>query len=148
ELHYQPQMDINGSLVGAEALVRWRRSDGVMVPPGEFIPVAEESGLIKPIGDWVLRNACVQARRWTASGLAPLLISVNLSTRQFEQHEFSAYIETVLRETGLDPGLLDLEITESMTMNEDRALGILVDLKNLGVRISMDDFGTGYSSLS
>ncbi|MDQ1910093.1 EAL domain-containing protein [Paenibacillus sp. GD4] len=147
-LHYQPQMEIStGRIVGFEALVRWRHPERGMIPPMDFIPFAEESGLIVPIGEWVMKEACRQNRRWQTMGFAPVPIAVNLSTRQFLQHDLPDKIARVLQETGLPPELLELEITESSTMDVDYVSELLQSLKKLGVKISIDDFGTGYSSL-
>jgi diguanylate cyclase (GGDEF)-like protein/PAS domain S-box-containing protein len=149
-LHYQPKVDMrSGRITGVEALIRWQHPELGMVPPGEFIPIAEETGLIGPIGEWVLRTACTEARGWVASGLSPITIAVNLSARQFSSDELAIAILRVLRDTGLDPRLLELELTESTVMhNAERATEILQQLKRLGVRVAIDDFGTGYSSLS
>jgi diguanylate cyclase (GGDEF)-like protein/PAS domain S-box-containing protein len=145
ELHYQPQALMNGEFVGMEALVRWRNPARGMVSPGAFIPLAEETGLIIPIGEWVLREACREAASWPR----PLRIAVNLSPIQFRHGDLPGLVLAVLLETGLAPDRLELEITEGV-MVEDfaRAVSILQRLKALGVRIAMDDFGTGYSSLS
>ena len=149
-LHYQPKVDMrSGRITGVEALVRWQHPDIGMVPPAQFIPLAEETGLIASIGEWVLRTACAEAQSWVARGLPPIGVAVNLSARQFARDELAAAIMRILRETGLDPRLLELEITESTVMhNADRAAGVLQQLKQLGVRVAIDDFGTGYSSLS
>ncbi|GMX64052.1 hypothetical protein Elgi_04790 [Paenibacillus elgii] len=148
-LHYQPQINIaTGRIVGFEALVRWQHPERGLVAPGEFIPFAEDSGLIVPIGEWALKEACRQNKQWQDAGLEVVPVSVNLSIRQFMQHQLCARIGRTLRETGLDPGLLELEITESCTMDVDYASDLLHELKKLGVKISIDDFGTGYSSLS
>ncbi|WP_088832518.1 putative bifunctional diguanylate cyclase/phosphodiesterase [Paenibacillus tyrfis] len=148
-LHYQPQINIaTGCIVGFEALVRWQHPERGLVAPGEFIPFAEDSGLIVPIGEWALKEACRQNKQWQDAGLEVVPVSVNLSIRQFMQHQLCAKIGRTLRETGLDPGLLELEITESCTMDVDYASDLLHELKKLGVKISIDDFGTGYSSLS
>ncbi|WP_159887491.1 putative bifunctional diguanylate cyclase/phosphodiesterase [Paenibacillus puerhi] len=148
-LHYQPQMDIeSGRIVGFEALVRWAHPERGLVSPGHFIPFAEESGLIVPIGEWVLREACRQNKEWQDAGYAPPPVSVNLSTRQFLQHNLAGRVAEVLKVTGLDPNQLELEITESCTMDVEYAIEQMHELKRLGVKISIDDFGTGYSSLS
>jgi EAL domain-containing protein (putative c-di-GMP-specific phosphodiesterase class I) len=147
-LYYQPQVDIgSGRIVGVEALIRWNHPDKGMVMPNHFIPLAEESGLIVPIGEWVLRAACKQNKTWQSEGYAPIPISVNLSMRQFFQHNLKGKIRHVLEQTELDPQYLELEITESMTMDVDHAIQSLLELKELGVNVSIDDFGTGYSSL-
>jgi len=148
-LHYQPQMDIeSGAIVGFEALIRWKHPVRGMISPLEFIPFSEESGLIVPIGEWVLKEACRQNKLWQDQGLVYVPVSVNLSTRQFLQHNLRDMVEEVLRETGLHPSYLELEITESSTMDVEHAILLLLELKSLGVKISIDDFGTGYSSLS
>ena len=150
ELWYQPQADLNtGRLSGMEGLIRWRNAELGMVQPGSFIPLAEETGLIVQIGEWVVRTACLQNRRWQDAGLSPLTVAVNLSPRQFRDRELTGVIAGVLRETGLDPRYLGLEIVESMVMHDvESAAAMLNELKALGVKLSMDDFGTGYSSLS
>lgn len=146
-LHYQPQVDIdNGRIVGVEALLRWRSPVLGEVAPADFIPLAEETGLIVPIGEWVLRSACNQARIWRELGLPPLRMAVNLSPRQFVDTDLAALIARILRETGLRSELLELEITESLLMR-DGVADILHALKRLGVRLAIDDFGTGYSNL-
>lgn len=147
-LVYQPQIHLEtGALVGMEALIRWNHPVRGMVPPGDFIPIAEETGLIVPIGDWVLTEACRQNKAWQDSGLPAVPVSVNLSMRQFLQHDLKGKIHAVLESTKLPSQFLELEITESMTMDVDFATNSLRELKNLGVQISIDDFGTGYSSL-
>ncbi|MDR6553004.1 EAL domain-containing protein [Paenibacillus qinlingensis] len=147
-LYYQPQVEIeSGRIVGVEALIRWNHPDKGMVMPNHFIPLAEESGLIVPIGEWVLRAACKQNKTWQSEGYTPMPISVNLSMRQFFQHNLKGKISHVLEQTGLDPAYLELEITESMTMDVEHAILSLLELKALGVNVSIDDFGTGYSSL-
>ena len=144
-LHYQPLASIAGEVVGFEALVRWNSPTHGTVPPTEFIPLAEESGLIISIGEWILREACREAASWPR----PLRVAVNFSPVQFRHGELPALVHSVLLETGLAAGRLEVEITEGVLMDDfNRALSILRRLKNLGVRIAMDDFGTGYSSLS
>lgn len=146
-LHYQPQYDlISGTMVGVEALVRWNHPKKGMIPPASFIPLAEESGMIVQIGDWVLEEACRQNKEWQEAGLPPIPVSVNLSIRQFVQHDLATKVSDVLEKTGLDAKYLDLEITESMTMDVSHVSRCLLDLTELGVNISIDDFGTGYSS--
>ena len=150
ELHFQPFFDLKtANVLGAEALLRWRHPELGLIPPGEFIPIAELSGLIVPIGEWVLRTACAEARKWHASGFSGLTVSVNLSSRQFQQADLVSQVTNALAETGLEPDKLDLEITESNAMqNAEHSINTLWGLKKQGVRISMDDFGTGYSSLN
>jgi diguanylate cyclase (GGDEF)-like protein len=147
-LHYQPQIDMtSGDLTGMEALLRWTHPELGVVPPTEFIPVAEATGLIVPIGEWVLRTACEQARRWHDEGLAIPRIAVNIASRQFAMHNFPAQVAAVLNETGLRATLLELEVTESMIMVEEaRAAHVLEELHTIGVSIAIDDFGTGYSN--
>lgn len=148
-LHYQPQIDIDtGQIVGLEALIRWDHPLYKLIPPSEFIPLAEETGLIVAIGEWVLKEACLQNKHWQDSGFPKIRISVNLSTAQFMKKNLCKTVEKVLAETGLEPQYLELEITESMTMDVDKASTILDELSVLGVQISIDDFGTGYSSLN
>ncbi|TMV50880.1 EAL domain-containing protein [Paenibacillus mesophilus] len=148
-VHYQPQVDLeNGGLIGAEALVRWMHPEKGLISPGLFIPIAEETGLIKPIGEWVLREACRQAKSWQDAGFPPITVSVNLSNRQFEEQQLPETVGAILSEYGLEPGSLELEITESMAMDVMRTIPALTNLKGLGIQISIDDFGTGYSSLS
>ena len=147
-LVYQPILDMRtGTVVGAEALLRWSMPDGSLRPPAEFIQVAEESGLIVPIGEWVLRTACAQTRQWVVAG-HDLWVAVNLSTRQFQDPHLLTKIDSVLRDTGLDASRLELEITESAAMlNPDASVTVLGRLMAFDVRIAIDDFGTGYSSL-
>jgi EAL domain-containing protein (putative c-di-GMP-specific phosphodiesterase class I) len=149
-LHYQPIVDLrNGRVRGAEALLRWRHPEQGLLPPSEFISLAEVSGLISPIGRWVLRTACAQAREWQTLGNSRFTISVNLSPRQFVQTDLVAQVADALASGGLDAGSLDLEITESSAMeNAEATVNTLWELRRLGVGISMDDFGTGYSSLN
>jgi diguanylate cyclase (GGDEF)-like protein/PAS domain S-box-containing protein len=149
-LHYQPQVDTrSGRIIGMEALIRWQHPALGMVAPLRFIGLAEETGLIIPIGAWVLRCACAQNKAWQQAGLGHLRIAVNLSARQFAQPDLVQSIAAVLEETGLAPQYLEIELTESLVMTDvEHAIGILHDLKTLGVRLSLDDFGTGYSSLS
>ncbi len=150
EVYYQPQARFaDQQIIGMEALVRWRHPTRGMVPPVEFIPLAEETGLINPLGDWVLRTACAQLQTWIAQGLPPLRVAVNLSVRQLLQKNFAASVEAALHDTGLPAHLLELEITESTLMEHAQdTLQALHRLRALGVRLSIDDFGTGYSSLS
>jgi EAL domain-containing protein (putative c-di-GMP-specific phosphodiesterase class I) len=148
--HYQPQVEISsGRVIGAEALLRWNRPGAGMMAPDKFIPLAEETGLIVPIGRIVLQQACTEARRRQDAGSPGFRIAVNLSPRQFTQSELVADVQRILKDTGLAPESLELEITESMLMdNPERAAGILRELRVAGVQLAIDDFGTGYSSLS
>lgn len=149
-LFYQPRVDVpTGRLVGAEVLVRWQHPQRGLVPPGEFVPVAEESGLIGPVTAWVLRAACRQLQQWQHAGLPVVPVSVNFSAHNFREDGLQAQIATALREYGVAPSLLEGEITESMLMHDvDRAVVRLHELRSLGIELSMDDFGTGYSSLA
>lgn len=149
-LHYQPQIDLStGRIVGVEALIRWSRPGRGMVPPVEFIPVAEETGLIASIGQWVLRAALAQAKTWLDAGLPRVRVSVNVSPRQFRLPEFPSTVARILREAGLPPHLLEMEVTESLLVeHEPGVLARFSKLREMGVRFAIDDFGTGYSSLS
>ena len=149
-LHYQPQVEIGtGRIVGAEALIRWQSAELGLVCPADFIYLAENNGLIKPIGEWTLRTACAQNKSWQEEGLPPLRVSVNISPRQFEQPDFIETVGRVLEETGLCPTQLELELTESSIMkNAQPAIATLLKLRKMKVAISIDDFGTGHSSLS
>ncbi|MBL8510484.1 MAG: EAL domain-containing protein [Betaproteobacteria bacterium] len=149
-IHYQPQIDLrSGKITSLEALVRWQNESLGLVPPSRFINLAEETGIIVALGEWVLRTACMQLKTWQRAGFENLTISVNLSTRQFRQKNLVELVTQVLQETGLSPQSLELELTESMMMqNIDEAIMVLHELKAMGVKISVDDFGTGYSSLS
>jgi EAL domain-containing protein (putative c-di-GMP-specific phosphodiesterase class I) len=149
-LHYQPFVSLrSGGICGAEALVRWQRSNGELVSPAEFIPIAEELGLIVDLGEWVMRTACTQNRMWQQTGLPAIPISVNLSARQLQQKEFPRTVKRVLADTKLDPKWLELELTESAIIDSgDAAPASLHALFYMGIKTSIDDFGTGYSSLS
>lgn len=149
-LHYQPRVDLrNGRVTGMEALLRWERPESGTVPPGEFIPLLEETGLIVPVGEWVLRAACEQNKLWQATGLLPIPVAVNLSARQLRQRDFAEALTRVLAETGLHPRYLELELTESLLMeHSEETLALIRRLDAMGVRLMIDDFGTGYSSLS
>lgn len=147
---YQPQVDIvSGRIIGAEALVRWQDPTAGLILPMHFIPVAEETGLILAVGEWVLRETCRQGRRWLDAGLPPITLAVNVSPHQFRRGDINALVTTVLSETGFPARQLELEITESGLMeNQDKATDILTNLRNQGIRLAIDDFGTGYSSLT
>jgi diguanylate cyclase (GGDEF)-like protein len=147
---YQPKVSADrDTIVGAEALIRWLDPERGMISPGEFIPVAEESGQIEAIGTWVLRQSCLQNRRWQQAGLAPIKVSVNVSARQFRSRNLLETVAGALAGSDLDPAWLELEITESMLMNDvDGAVRKMAALRDIGVGLSIDDFGTGYSSLS
>ncbi|MCJ2090118.1 EAL domain-containing protein [Methylobacterium sp. E-005] len=145
QLHYQPQVEVAaGDVTGFEALLRWNHPIRGTIPPAQFIPLAEETGLILPLGEWVVRAACDEAAGWAR----PLGIAVNLSIAQFRQSDLPEFVRSVLAETGLDPRRLELEITESLFLEDTtRARRVLQNIKTHGVRIAIDDFGTGYSSL-
>ncbi len=148
-LDYQPQVNLKtGTIESVEALVRWRHPTRGFVPPDVFIPIAEECGLIIPLGKWILENACTQAKIWEKQGLPPMKVAVNLSLGQLFQQDLVEMVQDILHRTNLDPSFLQLEITESMTMNIDQMTQLLHELKALGIQIAVDDFGTGYSSLS
>jgi EAL domain-containing protein (putative c-di-GMP-specific phosphodiesterase class I) len=149
-LHYQPKVDLTtGEICGVEALLRWQRPDHGLVSPAEFIPLLEETGLILPVGEWVLRAALAQIRTWQMAGVTPVPVAINFSARQLQQKDLERMIRRALDEFKIDPMLLELEITESSLMkNEKQAITTLLDLKSLGIHLSIDDFGTGYSSLS
>ncbi|OGT20109.1 MAG: hypothetical protein A2V90_09210 [Gammaproteobacteria bacterium RBG_16_57_12] len=149
-LHYQPRLDlVSGRLSGAEALVRWAQPEGGLLQPQDFIPLAEETGLIVPLGNWILHTACRQARAWHDAGLSNMHIAVNLSARQFKDKQLLEKIRTALDESALPPQFLEIEITESAIMEDVKAnLVTLWQLRDLGIRLAIDDFGTGYSSLS
>lgn len=149
-LYYQPQFDTaSNRLVGAEALVRWQHPRKGLVEPGDFIPLAEETGLIEPLGEWVMRTACAQNRAWQDQGLPPITVAVNLSARQFRQPNFHTMVSGILADTGLDSGSLELELTESVIVqNVEKNIELLNTLSGMGIKIAIDDFGTGYSSLS
>ncbi|MBM3556617.1 MAG: bifunctional diguanylate cyclase/phosphodiesterase, partial [Alphaproteobacteria bacterium] len=149
ELHYQPKLHLDGGgVVGVEALIRWRRG-GALVSPAEFIPIAEETGLIVPIGAWVLREACLQGALWAKDGLGRIPIAVNVSARQLREEGFFATVREAVAASGFSPRLIEIEVTESLIMeNPDEAREVLGRLRGLGLRVSIDDFGTGYSSLA
>ena len=149
-LHYQPRVAIDSlQIVGVEALVRWQHPQLGLVPPLDFIPLAEETGLILPIGEWVLREACRQNREWQNKGFAPMRVGVNISARQFQQQHLAETVMRILEETDLGPEFLELELTESSIMsNAEATIVVLTKLQTMGIAISVDDFGTGFSSLS
>jgi diguanylate cyclase (GGDEF)-like protein len=149
-LQYQPKMHLEtGTMMGVEALIRWRHPQRGLVPPAQFIPIAEECGFIVPIGRWVLREACRQVRAWQDAGLAHLRAAVNISAVELRAKDFVPGVRAILAETGLDPGDLELELTETFLMQDSSLTAVvLVALKNMGVHLALDDFGTGFSSLS
>lgn len=149
-LNYQPQVNIpQGEIIGLEALIRWKHPELGFVSPAVFIPIAEQTGLINQIGEWVLKTACAQNKKWQQAGYSPVRIAVNVSSNQLRNQNFAQQIKNVLQETKLDPSYLEIEITESAAMNEmDDTVNMFNDIRNLGVMISIDDFGTDYSSLS
>jgi diguanylate cyclase (GGDEF)-like protein len=150
EVYYEPQIEIKtGKIIGAEALVRWNHPERGRVSPAEFIPMAEEMGLIAPLGEWVLETACRQTKAWQTQGLPPLRVAVNLSARQFEQKNLTERVSQILRETNLDPKCLELELTEGLILQDETAAHQAFTVwRDMGIRIAIDDFGTGYSSLS
>ncbi|MFM9264039.1 bifunctional diguanylate cyclase/phosphodiesterase [Tychonema sp. BBK16] len=150
EVYYEPKVEIKtGKIVGAEALVRWNHPEKGRVSPGEFIPMAEEIGLIGSLGEWVLETACRQTKAWQGQGLGPMRIAVNVSARQFEQKNIIERVCEILTETGLDPKYLELELTESLVLQDEAAVFQAFSVwKNMGIRVAIDDFGTGYASLS
>jgi diguanylate cyclase (GGDEF)-like protein len=149
-LHYQPKVNLNtGEITSVEALLRWQNQDRGLVSPAQFVPIAEDSGLILPIGRWVLREACRQLRTWQNAGLPPVPMAVNVSAAEFRQADFVESVRTILKETGLQPRYLELELTESVLMDDAKfTAAVLQKLKGMGIRLAVDDFGTGYSSLS
>ncbi|MEC4984518.1 MAG: EAL domain-containing protein [Oscillatoria sp. PMC 1068.18] len=149
-LYYQPQISLStGEIVGMEALIRWRSPELGLVSPAQFIPLAEETGLIIPLGKWILQTACEQVKIWQSQGLPPIRIAVNLSARQFQEQNLLKTITQVLATTGIEPKRLELEITESIAMQDvEYTISVLNSLREIGIQISMDDFGTGYSALS
>jgi diguanylate cyclase (GGDEF)-like protein len=148
-LHYQPQFDlVTGEIVGVEALIRWNHPEYGYIAPSEFIPLAEETGLIVPLGKWILREACEQRKAWKDAGFSDFPIAVNVSVRQFQDEQIIQFISDMLEEVGLEANYLELEITESLMQNLENSTIILNQLKSLGILLSVDDFGTGYSSLS
>ena len=148
-LYYQPQFNLDtGKIVGVEALIRWQHPELGLISPLEFIPLAEETGLIIPIGEWVVKTACKQNKSWQEAGFPSIYVAVNVSAYQFQQNNFVENIKQVLKETKLDPQYLELEMTESIMQNIEQLTVVLNELKNIGIKLSLDDFGTGYSSLS
>jgi len=149
-LHYQPKINLHsGTIVGVEVLIRWQHPQRGLLLPAHFVPIAEECGLILPIGRWVLRTACLQAQAWLQAGLPPIIIAVNTSALEFRAKDFLEYIRTILAETGLNPACLELELTESVLMHDvEFSNAVLPAIADLGVMLAVDDFGTGYSSLS
>jgi len=150
ELHYQPKIDlVSGDIMGVEALIRWRHPERGLVSPADFIPIAEETGLIVPMGEWVLATACAQAKAWQSDWQANISVAVNVSARQFRQHDLPATVRRVLAETGLPPHSLELELTESLLMQQtDVVVNALRAIRDMGVSLALDDFGTGFSSLT
>jgi predicted signal transduction protein with EAL and GGDEF domain len=149
-LHYQAQVNtVTGEITGFECLIRWQDPETELIPPGRFIPIAEESGLIIPITAWVLRNACAQAKAWRLKGYTCVRFAVNISMRQFKEKDFVSKLTGILDEAGLPPGCLEVELTESIIMDDrEHTVKVLQELKKLGIRLAIDDFGTGFSSLS
>jgi diguanylate cyclase (GGDEF)-like protein len=149
-LHYQPQVSLrDGRIVGMEALLRWHSAELGAISPADFIPIAEDTGLILPLGEWVLETACAQGKRWLEMGFAGLRMAVNVSARQFRQRQFAGRLRALLKHSGLPAELLELEMTESLLMNDETTvIATLRELRGMSIRISIDDFGTGYSSLS
>jgi EAL domain-containing protein (putative c-di-GMP-specific phosphodiesterase class I) len=148
-LYYQPQIELNSrKIIGVEALIRWKHHKFGFVSPEEFIPLAEETGLIVPVGNWVLKTACRQFKSWLDAGIPLQSIAVNVSAIQFQDINFVKTVEQILHDTKLDSSYLELEITESVTQQVEEATRIMKELKSLGVNLSIDDFGTGYSSLN
>jgi predicted signal transduction protein with EAL and GGDEF domain len=147
-LYFQPRVSVSGRATGAEALLRWQHPEWGLVEPARFVPLLEETGLVVPVGAWVLREACRHAKAWQAAGLPPLRVSVNLSSRQFRSEGLFEVVSEALRSSGLAPQLLELELTESLLVeNVEHAMGVMGRQKAIGTAISIDDFGTGYSSL-
>jgi EAL domain-containing protein (putative c-di-GMP-specific phosphodiesterase class I) len=150
DLHYQPKASLaTGAITGFEALLRWTQSDRRLASPARFVPILEDTGLIMPVGDWVLSTACAQIKAWKHKGLGSRSVAVNLSARQFQRPGLDATIARLIEETEIDPRQLELELTETLLMRDaEQAIRVLRTLKSYGVRISVDDFGTGYSSLA
>jgi len=149
-LHYQPKVDLqSGAIVAAEALIRWQHPQRGLLSPGEFIPIAEDSGLIRTMGRWVLREACCQAQAWLQAGLPPITLAVNTSALELRADDFLENLRAILEETKVEPHRLEIELTESVLMRDAESAGCLLQaIADLGVQLAIDDFGTGYSSLS
>lgn len=149
EVYYQPQIDLNtGEIIGMEALLRWNNDELGFISPAKFIPIAEEVGLIIPIGEWVLYSACKQNKLWQENGIKPIRVAVNISARQFQEYDFVEKVKNILERTKLDPKYLEIEITESIAIKSvDFTIKTLEKLKEMGIKVSIDDFGTGFSSL-
>jgi diguanylate cyclase (GGDEF)-like protein len=149
-LLYQPKVDLSsGAVSGFEALLRWRAGERGLVEPDEFIPVLEDTGLIVPVGEWIVRTVCEQIKSWASQGISPRPVAINLSARQFQQNNLDGFVKSIIDEMGIDPDLLEFELTESLVMTDaEAATRTLKNLKSCGVRLAIDDFGTGYSSLA
>jgi len=149
-LHFQPQLDLRRDrIAGFESLLRWTTPEGFSVSPAEFVPVLEETGLIKTVSPWVLKEACAQLKTWQAMGFEVPYVSVNLSAHDFQDPDLPQVVREILAEVGVEPGMLELEVTESVVMTDtDAGLVTLNELKSMGIRLALDDFGTGYSSLT
>ena len=150
QVYYQPRIDIkNNKIVGAEALLRWVKADGTIISPLKFIPKAEETGLIVPIGEFVIKSSCQQLKLWIDKGYSDLVISINLSVKQIEDSNLMNTISSVIKETGISPSNIEFEITESAAIKDlNETLKLLKALKEMGIKVLLDDFGTGYSSLN
>jgi EAL domain-containing protein (putative c-di-GMP-specific phosphodiesterase class I) len=148
KLFYQPQVDLQtGKLIGMEALLRWYPSFGI-VSPVEFIPIAEETGLILPIGEWVIKEACLQIKKWKNQNRPKIKVSVNVSARQFKDEEFALKVKKILEDEKVDPSFIEFEITESVMLNAEESSLLIREIKEMGIKVAIDDFGAGYSSLS
>jgi diguanylate cyclase len=149
-LHYQPKINLEtGAITGAEALIRWQHPERGLVPPGQFLPIAEDCGLMVPIGQWVTREACAQARAWMDAGFPPIPVAVNISATEFRNDGYIADLKAILTDVRLEPRYLEIELTETVLMQHSHTTASMLQaLKAMGVRLALDDFGTGYSSLS